>query len=153
MASSRDSSASFRRASVSKTVLETTFERFDADKGGLGLWRPAARTHAPVLATALLAVPTPPRAADGFMVLDEFYEAMQDLIAKKVFPDVVALTKDESDEIFLDVCWRPAPAAPSRCGVTAVPCARWQCDTDDDGQVSRAEFLSALGGDDDDGDA
>ena len=108
--------------------------------------------HAPVLATALLAVPTPP-SADGFMVLDEFYEAMQDLIAKKVFPDVVALTKDESDEIFLDVCWRPAPAAPSRCGVTAVPCARWQCDTDDDGQVSRAEFLSALGGDDDDGDA
>ena len=87
------------------------------------------------------------------MVLDEFYEAMQDLIAKKVFPDVVALTKDESDEIFLDVCWRPAPAAPSRCGVTAVPCARWQCDTDDDGQVSRAEFMSALGGDDDDGDA
>ena len=50
MASSRDSSANFRRASVSKTVLETTFERFDADKGGLGLWRPAAwsaRTHAP----------------------------------------------------------------------------------------------------------
>ena len=46
------------------------------------------------------------------MVLDEFYEAMQDLIAKKVFPDVVALTKDESDEIFLDVCWRPAPAPP-----------------------------------------
>ena len=38
------------------------------------------------------------------MVLDEFYEALQDLIAKKVFPDVVALTKDESDEIFLDVC-------------------------------------------------
>ena len=34
------------------------------------------------------------------MVLDEFYEALQDLIAKKVFPDVVALTKDESDEIF-----------------------------------------------------
>ena len=113
----------------------------------------APGTHArAVLATALLAVPTPP-SADGFMVLDEFYEAMQDLIAKKVFPDVVALTKDESDEIFLDVCWRPAPAAPSRCGVTAVPCARWQCDTDDDGQVSRAEFLSALGGDDDDGDA
>ena len=48
------------------------------------------------------------------MVLDEFYDAMQDLIAKKVFPDVVALTKDESDEIFLDVCWRPAPAAPLR---------------------------------------
>eukprot|EP00964_Phaeocystis_antarctica_P148283 scaffold115103_cov69-Phaeocystis_antarctica.AAC.1 len=52
-----------------------------------------------------------PRAADGFMVLDEFYEAMQDLIAKKIFPDVTALTKDESDEIFLDVCRRPAPAA------------------------------------------
>ena len=46
------------------------------------------------------------------MVLDEFYEAMQDLIAKKIFPDVTALTKDESDEIFLDVCCRrPAPAA------------------------------------------
>merc|ERR1712166_1168654 len=71
MASSRDSSATFRRASVSADILKTTFERFDADK-------------------------------DGFMVLDEFYEAMQDLIAKKIFPDVTALTKDESDEIFLD---------------------------------------------------
>jgi hypothetical protein len=37
--------------------------------------------------------------------------------------------------------------------VTAVPCACWQCDEDDDGQLSRAEFMSALGGDDDDGDA
>tara|TARA_B100000768_G_C11007944_1_gene260763 strand:+ start:167 stop:319 length:153 start_codon:yes stop_codon:yes gene_type:complete len=46
------------------------------------------------------------------MVLDEFYEAIQELIAKKLFPDVHSLTKDESDDIFLDVCWRPAPAAP-----------------------------------------
>ena len=48
------------------------------------------------------------------MVLDEFYEAMQDLIAKKTFPDVDSLTKDESDEIFLDVCRLPsAPHLPA----------------------------------------
>ena len=44
---------------------------------------------------------------------------------------------------------------PSGSGVTAAPLACWQCDEDDDGQLSLAEFKSALGGedDDDDGDA
>eukprot|EP00320_Phaeocystis_rex_P001189 CAMPEP_0119066194 /NCGR_PEP_ID=MMETSP1178-20130426/8819_1 /TAXON_ID=33656 /ORGANISM="unid sp, Strain CCMP2000" /LENGTH=115 /DNA_ID=CAMNT_0007047775 /DNA_START=51 /DNA_END=398 /DNA_ORIENTATION=- len=93
--SSRDSSATFRRSSLSSNFLKMTFERYDADK-------------------------------DGFMVLDEFYEAMQDLIAKNTFPGVHALTKDESDEIFLD------------------------CDRDDDGQLSLAEFKLALGGEDED---
>ena len=84
------------------------------------------------------------------MVLDEFYEAMQDLIAKKTFPDVDSLTKDESDEIFLDVCRAPRTCRPSGCGVTAAPCACWQCDADDDGQLSLAEFKLALGGEDED---
>ena len=37
MASSRDSSATFRRAGISADVLQSTFERFDADKGWLQL--------------------------------------------------------------------------------------------------------------------
>ena len=48
-----------------------------------------------------------PVMADGLIVLDEFYELMLHLIAQSKFPDVSALTHDESDEIFLDV--RPAP--------------------------------------------
>ena len=52
------------------------------------------------------------RCADGFMVLDEFFEAMTELIAKKIFIGVEALTKDESDEIFLDVRRAPRPCDP-----------------------------------------
>jgi len=47
------------------------------------------------------------------------------MIAKGMLPDIQSLSKDESDEIFLD------------------------CDKDDDGLVSFAEFFQAMGGADD----
>lgn len=47
------------------------------------------------------------------------------MIAKGMLPDIQSLSKDESDEIFLD------------------------CDKDDDGLVSFAEFYDAMGGADD----
>ena len=91
--------------------------------------------------------------ADGFLVLDEFYEAMLDLIAKKTFPGVDALTKDESDEIFLDVRRAPRTSEP-QVGVVCYALAVWQCDRDDGGQLSFKEFKLALCDDEDvDGDA
>ena len=47
------------------------------------------------------------------MVLDEFYEAMQDLIAKKTFPDVDSLTKDESVGRDIFGCVPSAPHLPA----------------------------------------
>ena len=91
-----------------------------------------------------------PVTTDGLIVLDEFYALMLQFIAQKKFPDITALTHDESDEIFLEVCppTRHGPTA-TLLGIT-VALTR-QCDRDEDGQLSFEEFKLAFGEDDVDG--